>query len=196
VEDNNFNNILKDSESIQPSLEYRLKNGDKTLSQEEIKSVLKKDGTYIRCVWPLTEELKLIAVKQKGSSIQYLCYNGDPSEEIQLEAVKQCWTNITFIKIPSEAVKLAAVKKDGIALRNIKNPSEEVKLAAVKSNGLALGFIKDPSDELQLEAIKSLVVDFKIKNLLKQEGWTMDKFLSKITYKEALDYYNKYSQYI
>jgi len=51
---------------------------------------------------------------------------------------KQVYNNgelIQFIDNPSEEVQLAAVKKDPYLIRYIDNPSEKVQLAAVKENG-------------------------------------------------------------
>lgn len=42
---------------------------------------------------------------------------------------------IKYIENPSEKIQLAAVRGDGIAIQHIKNPSEKVQLAAVKESG-------------------------------------------------------------
>jgi len=57
--------------------------------------------------------------------------------------------SIVLQKNPSEAVQMAAVKKNGYAIEYIKNPSEAVQLAAVKQNGYAIQFIKNPSEAVE-----------------------------------------------
>ena len=77
----------------------------------------------------------------------------NPSEEMQLEAVKQDWYAIVYIKNPSEAVQLEAVKKHGSVIQYIKNPSEAVQLIAIKKNGHGIKYIKNPSEAVQLIAV-------------------------------------------
>ena len=84
----------------------------------------------------------------------WILHNRQPTEQEQLEAVKQKGMVIQYIKKPSEEMKLEAVKQDGLAILYIKKPSEEMKLEAVKQNGLAIHFIKNPSEEVQLAAVK------------------------------------------
>jgi hypothetical protein len=98
-----------------------------------------------------SEELQLAAVKKEPSDIKYI---KNPSEAVQIAAVKQYSRAIEYIKNPSEAVQLAAVKQNGGAIEYIKNPSEAVQLAAVKKNGWAIGYIKNPSEAVQLAAVK------------------------------------------
>jgi len=52
---------------------------------------------------------------------------------------------IEDIKNPSEQMQLVAVKQNGAYLEYIKNPSEKVQLAAVTQNGDAIKHIKNPS---------------------------------------------------
>ena len=92
---------------------------------------------------------KPIAVKNKS-----LILNWNPSEEMQLAAVKQNGYVIEYIKNPSEAVQLAAVTQNSYAIRYIKNPTEKVQLIAVRKNGGAIEYIKNPSEAVQLAAVK------------------------------------------
>ena len=54
-------------------------------------------------------------------------YVEDPSEQLQLIAVKADYNNIRHIENPSEEVQLAAVNKNPKAIKYIKNPCEKVK---------------------------------------------------------------------
>jgi len=83
----------------------------------------------------------------------YLPLIKNPSEAVQLAAVKQNVWAIDDIKNPSEAVQLAAVKQDGYAIQYINNPSEEMQLAAVNQDGSAIDYIENPSEEMQLAAV-------------------------------------------
>jgi DNA-dependent RNA polymerase auxiliary subunit epsilon len=65
---------------------------------------------------------------------------------------KQVYNNgelIQFIDNPSEEVQLAAVKENGYSIKFIDNPSEEVQLAAVKENGYSIKFIDNPSGKVK-----------------------------------------------
>ena len=48
---------------------------------------------------------------------------------------------IQYIQNPSEYVNLQAVKENGYAVQYIKNPSEETKLAAVQWSGFTISKI-------------------------------------------------------
>ena len=64
--------------------------------------------------------------------------------------------SMLHIDNPSEKVQLAAVKEDGYAIEFISNPSEQ--LAAVNEEGYNIKYIVDkgivPSEEVQLVAVK------------------------------------------
>ena len=96
------------------------------------------------------EIIQLIAVKQNGSSINYI---KNPSEKVQLAAIAQSGFVIQYINNPSEEVKMAAVTQEGKAIQYIKNPSDEVQIAAVTTTGYAVQHIKNPSDEVKMAAV-------------------------------------------
>ena len=56
---------------------------------------------------------------------------------------------IQFIDNPSEEVQLAAVKKFGSSIKHIQNPSEKVQLAAVKQNPYSIEFIQNPTEKVK-----------------------------------------------
>ena len=60
------------------------------------------------------------------------------------ELVKKNYKCIMFIPNPSEEVQLEAVKQYSYAIQYIPNPSEEVQLVAVKQDGSAIKYIKKP----------------------------------------------------
>ncbi len=74
----------------------------------------------------------------------------NPSEKLQLAAIRENAWAIKYIKKPSKEAQLAAVKQNGEIIGEIDNPSKEIQLAAVKQNGNAIYYIKKPSEEVQL----------------------------------------------
>jgi hypothetical protein len=106
-------------------------------------------------------EVLYVYENQLGSDKFYVRYvmvllknNIQPSENIQLEAVKKYGFAIEYIKNPSEEVKLAAVEENGFVIEYIENPSEKVQLAAVKQSSYAIEYIENPNEKTQLEVIK------------------------------------------
>jgi hypothetical protein len=94
----------------------------------------------------------------------------NPSEKVQLAAVKANPQELRFIKDPSEKVQIAAVSIDSHkfkntitaiganfdnAIQHIDKPSEKVQLAAVAKFGYAIQHIKNPSDRVKMTAIES-----------------------------------------
>ena len=90
----------------------------------------------------LTKEELYYIILAKSENFNYI---KNPSEELQLEAVKRNGYAIEFIDNPSEAVQLEAVKQNGVAIQYIKNPSEEVCLEALKSSFYSHQYISDES---------------------------------------------------
>ena len=85
-------------------------------------------------------------------------YINNPSEAVQLAAVRENGLLIMHIPNPSEAVQLAAVQRNGEALELIKNPSEAVQIAAVEENPFMLYLIRDElPKEVIIRAILQLI---------------------------------------
>jgi rRNA processing protein Gar1 len=61
---------------------------------------------------------------------------------------------IKNIDNPSERLQLIAVKQDGFAIQYIDNPTEKVQLAAVKEDSGVIQYIDNPSEKVQLEAVR------------------------------------------
>ena len=72
------------------------------------------------------------AINLFGVEIRFII---NPSEEIQLAAVKHDWYAIKYIQNPTPAVRRAAIRKNPwIIFDYIKNPTEEEKRLAVELN--------------------------------------------------------------
>ena len=115
------------------------------------KKMVEKDPFSIRYIKNPSEDVQLAAVKQDVDVIEYI---QNPSEKVQLAAIKQGFWAIKYIRNPSEKVKLAAVQQSGYAIEYIKNPSEEVQLAAIQQLPQLITRIKNPTEKVQLAAVQ------------------------------------------
>ena len=144
--DVNINDIINDDSVKKFYLDYLYNN---------IKNDKKIKPTLLPIILEIdnnpSEQVQLEAVKQKGWAIKYI---KNPSEQVQMEAVKQDGWAIQYIQNPTEQVQMEAVKQEGWAIQFIKNPSEELQLMAVRKNGDIIQNIKNPSEKVQLMAVK------------------------------------------
>jgi len=109
-----------------------------------------------------TEKVQLLAIKKDPSSIEYI---KNPTEEMQLLAVKQNYKAIKYIKDPTEKAQLLVIEKGPSLIKYITNPTEKVQLLAIKENPFSIKYIKNPSEKVQLLAVKTnYYVDKHIKN--------------------------------
>jgi len=137
----------------------RIKEFVNSLNKNKLKYLLKRNVECIKYINNPSEDVQLAAVKQDGSVIAYILSKDIiPSEDVQLAAVQQNSKVIEWIFnfgiIPSEQVQLAAVKQNGLSIIYIYKPSESVQLAAVKQNGYIIQYINNPSETVQLAAVK------------------------------------------
>lgn len=84
----------------------------------------------------------------------YIKFIDNPSEEIQLAAVKRHPESIQDIQNPTEKVQLFVVQKNGMLISGIDNPSKEVQLAAIKQNPEAKKYINLSHEEKNNMEIK------------------------------------------
>jgi len=99
-----------------------------------------------------SEAVQLAAVKEYPNAIRRI---KNPTEAVQIAAVRANGDLIQIIDNPSEAVQIAAILQDGDAIRYIENPSEAVQLAAVNNAGYTISYIENPSEAVQLAAVKT-----------------------------------------
>ncbi len=123
----------------------------RNLSDEQYIKLLQNGKISLRDIDNPSEAIQMAAVKQDGMAIEYI---DNPSEAVQMAAVQQNGYAIQYIKNPSEAVQMAAVKQYGNAIQYIDNPSEAVQMVAVKKNRNAIQFIDNPSEAVQMVAVK------------------------------------------
>lgn len=78
----------------------------------------------------------------------------DTEESMNLVRLSRFY--IEKIVNPSERIQLVAVRENGTVIRYIKNPTPKVILEAVLNNTLAIQFIKNPPEHVQLIAITDM----------------------------------------
>ena len=98
-----------------------------------------------------SEKVQLAAIRYNASAIRHI---NNPSEKVQLAAVKKKYSSLKFIKNPSEKVQSFVVYRNVEMLSYIKNPSKELQTMAVKRNPKAIRYIKNPSNELKIMAVQ------------------------------------------
>ena len=147
----------KFSKNEMDRIKYAIENN--YFNDKMIQSLIESSGSIIQFIVNPSEELQLVAVKQKGGAIEHI---KNPSEQVQLAAVNKSGNEIEYIInkgiVPSEQVQLAAVNQNAhyveyIIKKGIE-PSEEVQLAAVKQNPYVIHHIQNPSEQVQLAAVK------------------------------------------
>ena len=115
----------------------------------------------------LSNEIINYAIQKRPSNIWYI---DNPSEELQLEAVRRDGNAFSCIHAPkSQAVCLAAVEQNPKALLKMKDKHKtpDVCLAAVKKDGSVLHCIKNQTPEMCKIAI---VQDIKFERYVKDKS--------------------------
>lgn len=112
----------------------------------------------------LSEDKQIEMIKKSsGKRIGIFENIKNPSEKVQIAAVKQSEINLKYIKNPSEKVQIAALADSmwNDTIKYIKNPSEKVQAIAVMNNGNAIEVIKDQTLYLQILAVRSRPDSYK-----------------------------------
>lgn len=125
------------------------------------------DGEALKFIDNSTEKVKLEAVKQNGSAIQYIKPE-DQTEEMRLVAVKESGYSLAYIKPEdqTEEMQLKAIK--GVPTLNIrhliqyiKNPTEKIQLIMVEAYGSNIKHIENPTVKVQIESIRQDVFNIQ-----------------------------------
>lgn len=96
----------------------------------------------------------MLLLRKLHQSGYYIMMIENPSEKLQMAAVKNSADNIRYIKNPSEKVQLEVVQRDPFAIRNIGNPTEKVQLEAVQRKPFMIKYIDNPSEKAQLDVVQ------------------------------------------
>jgi hypothetical protein len=83
---------------------------------------------------------------------------------VKIAAIKYNVYLIKDIKNPSEEMQLIAVRKYGDTIKYMKNPSEKVQLEAIKEYSFSIMFIGNPSENAQIETVNSISLKGYIKD--------------------------------
>ncbi|MBN2096405.1 hypothetical protein JW752_03305 [Candidatus Peregrinibacteria bacterium] len=95
------------------------------------------------------EQLNIIV----GKNPENLKYIND--ESTLIEIIKNNPADIRYVKNPSETLQLVAVKANGCVVEYIKNPGKTILGEAVKNCPTALNFLKDLPDDIVKLALES-----------------------------------------
>lgn len=132
-------------------------------------------------------KLKIIKNCLYSNVIEAFKMFNNPSNDLQITAVKKNENLINCLKNPSEEVIISCVSRYPWKIREIKNPSIKVQLAAVnvRQNNDNCGFmwIKDPTEHVTITALKKnpalMLYSYKkeISEQIKIDVITSDPFL-------------------
>ena len=109
------------------------------MENNQLKNILTKIGE-VNPKYDLEKQ-----VYNVGKLIQFI---HNPSEEVQLVAVKENLFSIKYMENPTEEVQLMAVIKNPYSIQYIQNPTEEVQLAAVERYPTSIQHIQNPTDKV------------------------------------------------
>lgn len=103
-----------------------------------------------------SEWVQMTAVKKDASFIGLIAH---PTEKVQMTVVKNYRGSICHIQYPTENMQLYVVKGNPKEIRNIQRPTERVQLAAVRKDPYVITEIMRPCQEACKEAIKKYFGD-------------------------------------
>ena len=125
----------------------------RNLIREEIHSTaVKKDGLVIDFIERPSLTVQIEAIRQNWMSIKFI--KGDGTYDIWIEAIKQNGMALACVKekYRTEKLCLAAVSVSGMALEFAVNQTYDMCMIAVKENGYALQFVKRKYPEMCIAA--------------------------------------------
>lgn len=112
----------------------------------DIELALKQDPETLKVIREvhedidIPEETLLNVVEEEPNMIAFI---DNPSEAVQLQAVRRRGLSIQFLNNPSEEVQIEAIKETFMAIAKINNPTEKAKEKAVRESRYALSLIRD-----------------------------------------------------
>lgn len=113
-----------------------------------------------------SEKMQLAAVRQNPDLVSVL---DNPTEEVQLAAVRQKADCLLQLREPTEKVCLAAIAENPEMIRYIHEPTEKAQMLAVGRNSSLIGHIKNPTEKVQLMAVHDSPANIlRIKNPSRQ----------------------------
>ncbi|MDB4590943.1 DUF4116 domain-containing protein [Flavobacteriaceae bacterium] len=120
-------------------------------SYNEVINAIKEDTDYIKNVKEPTEEMQLIAIRQNPLILEKI---KNPTEKVCLEAIETFPSLIRHIKNPSEKLCFTALntalERDDDVFSHIENPTEEMQIIAVRTSISAYKSISSPSEKVSI----------------------------------------------
>ena len=113
------------------------------------------------------EKFCLEAVKQYWELLKYV---RNQTEVVCLEAVRQNACALQYVSNQTEKLCLSAVRQNGSVLEYVRNQTEAICMAAVKQDGSALEYVRDQTEEICREALRQNCHAFKyVKNRVEKK---------------------------
>ena len=124
-------------------------------------------------ITPHTKDYRVIRIYKKLKN---------PSEEIQIIAVKKNYRVLKYIKNPSTEVQKVAIKTNSKAIELIENLSEEIQLSLIKKDFRLLSKIKNPTKKVIKEATlkrydEADKISKRMYNLLNKKGFCKNQHI-------------------
>ena len=111
---------------------------------------VRKNGLTLQCVESPSREMQMAAIENNARAIQFVA---DPTPEMMTKAIMDGWINLEYIKNPPDDLLKLAVSQAGWAIKYAPDPSEDLQLLAVGKNYDAIRFIANPSETVQQAAV-------------------------------------------
>lgn len=120
-------------------------------NENKIETIKKEDISNFKNVVNPSEELQIRAVKSDYRNLQYI---NNPSLRVKLNAIKQNAEALTYINNPTEDFLMNAIRVNNQSLKYINNPTEDFLISVIQKEPKAIEYINNPSEHLILESIK------------------------------------------
>lgn len=119
-------------------------------NENKIETIKKEDISNFKNVVNPSEELQIRAVKSDYRNLQYI---NNPSLRVKLNAIKQNAEALTYINNPTEDFLMNAIKVNNQSLKYINNPTEDFLISVIQKEPKAIEYINNPSEKILLEIV-------------------------------------------
>lgn len=119
-------------------------------NENKIETIKKEDISNFKNVVNPSEELQIRAVKSDYRNLQYI---NNPSLRVKLNAIKQNAEALTYINNPTEDFLMNAIRVNNQSLKYINNPTEDFLISVIQKEPKAIEYINNPSEKILLEIV-------------------------------------------
>ncbi|MDX4028393.1 hypothetical protein [Aliarcobacter skirrowii] len=120
-------------------------------NENKIETIKKEDISNFKNVVNPSEELQIRAVKSDYRNLQYI---NNPSLRVKLNAIKQNAEALTYINNPTEDFLMNAIRVNNQSLKYINNPTEDFLMNAIRVNNQSLKYINNPTEDFLISVIQ------------------------------------------